>query len=122
MLPSQKPPGFRPQSPNGPDRLLGAVFGIVFAGIGLTVIISLWSARGFGEPPLFFKLVGSFIAIAFVAFGATFASAAFKGQPLPAELQNPPLSGAAQVAKQTTSAPPVVRVWARARMFHCAVT
>ena len=60
----------------------------MFAGIGLTVIIGLWSAHGFGEPPLFFKMFGSFIAIAFVAVGATFFLAAFKGQPLPVETEN----------------------------------
>jgi hypothetical protein len=94
MIPEQKPSGSSPPPPNGPGRLLGAVFGIVFAGIGLAVIISLWSVRGFGEPPMFFKLVGSFIAIAFVAFGAAFASAAFKRQPLPGQTHDAPPSGA----------------------------
>lgn len=66
--------------PAGPARVFGIVFGIVFAGIGLTVIGFLWGERGFGEPPLFFKLFGSFIAIAFVAVGATFFMAAVKGR------------------------------------------
>jgi hypothetical protein len=66
--------------PAGPARFLGAVFGFVFGGIGLTVIIALWSVRGFDEPPLFFKLFGSFIAIAFIAAGATVFVGAFKGQ------------------------------------------
>jgi hypothetical protein len=61
--------------------MLGAVFGFVFGGIGLTVIGFLWSERGFGEPPLVFKLFGSFIALAFVAVGATFFMSAIKGQP-----------------------------------------
>lgn len=73
-MPVSQPP------PAGPQRFLGAVFGIVFGGVGLTVITFLWTARGFGEPPLFFKLFGSFIALAFVAFGATFLIGAFKGQ------------------------------------------
>jgi len=55
------------------------VFGIVFAGIGSTVVIGLWSLHGFGEPPLMFKMFGSFIALAFVAFGVTFFFAALKG-------------------------------------------
>ena len=64
-----------------PARMLGMVFGIVFAGIGLTVIGFPWSLSGFGDPPLiFFKLFGSFIAIAFVAVDATFFMAAVKGQ------------------------------------------
>ena len=77
--------------PPGPARLLGIVFGIVFGGIGLTVIGFLWGTRGFGEPPLFFKLFGSFIALAFVAVGATFFMAAIKGQI--------PLSGNADSAR-----------------------
>ena len=72
-------------TPTGPVRLLGVVFGIVFGGIGLTVIGFLWGERGFGEPPLFFKLVGSFIALAFVAVGGTFLVAAVKGQSPQAE-------------------------------------
>ena len=95
MISLPKPPGgIRPPSPNGPGRFLGAVFGIVFAGIGLTAIVGLWSTRGFGEPPLFFKMVGSFIALAFVAFGATFFIAAFKGQSLPAQTESTPPSDA----------------------------
>ena len=72
-------PLFSP-TPSGPARLLGIVFGIVFGGIGLTVIGFLWGERGFGEPPLFFKLFGSFIALAFVAVGGTFFMAAVKGR------------------------------------------
>ena len=63
----------------GPARFLGAVFGFVFGGIGLTVLGFLWTERGFGEPPLFFKLFGSFIAVAFVAVGGTFLMTALKG-------------------------------------------
>lgn len=39
----------------------------------------LWGERGFGEPPLFFKIFGSFIALAFVGVGGTFFMAAVKG-------------------------------------------
>jgi hypothetical protein len=62
----------RPAPPhaNGAGRLIGAVFGIAFAGIGLTVIVSLW-AGGMGDPPVFFKLVGSFMGLIFVAVGGT---------------------------------------------------
>ena len=67
--------------PSGPGRIIAAVFGFVFGGIGLTVLGSLWGERGFGEPPLFFKLFGSFIAIAFVAVGGITLFAAIKGPP-----------------------------------------
>ena len=68
-----------PNMPTGPGRFIGGVFGFVFGGIGLTVLGFLWGERGFGEPPLFFKLFGSFIAIAFVAFGGASLAAAIKG-------------------------------------------
>jgi DNA-directed RNA polymerase subunit RPC12/RpoP len=70
-----------PPTPAGPARFIGAVFGFVFGGIGLTVIGFLWTERGFGEPPLFFKLFGSFIALAFVAVGGLLFFSALKGQP-----------------------------------------
>ena len=57
------------------------MFGFAFAGIGLTVLGFLWGTHGFGEPPLFFKLFGSFIAIVFVAVGGTRFFAAIKGAP-----------------------------------------
>ena len=41
----------------------------IFGFIGVTVIIFLWTAKGFGAPPLFFKIVGSFIALGFIAMG-----------------------------------------------------
>jgi hypothetical protein len=74
-MPVSEPP------PVGPPRFLGAVFGFVFCGIGLTVLGFLWTARGFGEPPLFFKLFGSFIAIPFVAVGGTLLFRSIKGPP-----------------------------------------
>lgn len=53
------------------SRVLGIVFGLVFGGIGVTVLAFLWGTpRGeFGAPPLFFRIFGSFTALAFVAFG-----------------------------------------------------
>jgi len=43
----------------------------IFGFIGLTVLVFLWSQSPdeFGAPPLIFKLVGSFIALAFMAMG-----------------------------------------------------
>ncbi len=61
-------------------RFLGAVFGLVFFGIGLTVIGMMWFASdGFGSPPLFFKIFASFIALAFVAMGGTLAASSIFG-------------------------------------------
>lgn len=47
------------------------VFGFVFASIGVVTIIWLWAQPfgAFGSPPLFFRVFGSLIAIAFVAMG-----------------------------------------------------
>lgn len=52
-------------------RFIGVVIGCVFAGIGLTVLVFLWSQSygGFHSPPLFFRLFGSMIAIPFVLIG-----------------------------------------------------
>ena len=62
----------------GGARFVGAVFGIAFFGIGLTVIIALWGG-GMGDPPVFFKLFGSFIALVFVAMGGAMAFGAITG-------------------------------------------
>ena len=73
-------PGGSGDSPPG-GRFIGGVFGFVFLGIGVAVIIFLWSAPfgAFGSPPLFFRIFGSLIAVAFVAMGGTVAVAAIKG-------------------------------------------
>lgn len=62
-------------------RFLGFVFGCLFGGVGLTVLAFLWTAQGFGAPPLFFRLFGSFIALAFVAFGGTMIYGSLHGSP-----------------------------------------
>ena len=87
-------------TPAGLARFIGAVFGFVFGGIGLTVIGFLWTERGFGEPPLFFKIFGSFIALAFVAVGGTLFFTTLKGQF--------PRSGTATTQPSPTPAPPAV--------------
>src|SRR5687767_5007230 len=76
--PAPPPPG------SGTARFVGAVFGLAFAGIGLTVIISLWFG-GMGDPPVFFKLFGSFIALVFVAMGGAMAFSAITGRGLMAQ-------------------------------------
>jgi DNA-directed RNA polymerase subunit RPC12/RpoP len=72
------------QSPNVPGagaaRFIGGVFGFVFGGIGLTVLGFLWGSTGGDSPPLFFRIFGSFIALAFVAFGGTMFFAAITGR------------------------------------------
>ena len=55
---------------------LPRMFGIIPFGIGVTVLCFLWFGEdGFHSPPLFFKVFGSFIALAFVMFGVAAFSA-----------------------------------------------
>lgn len=51
--------------------LFPRLMAIVPFGIGMTVLFFLWSAPfgQFGSPPLFFRVFGSFIALAFVMTG-----------------------------------------------------
>ena len=59
-------------------QALGAIYGLVFLGVGVTVLIFLWSQPDNGfAPPLFFRVMGSFISMAFVAFGFAMCAAAF---------------------------------------------
>jgi hypothetical protein len=55
---------------------VGLVFGLVFLGIGVTVIVFMWTAEGFGAPPLFFRVFATFIALAFIAMGGATAYSA----------------------------------------------
>jgi DNA-directed RNA polymerase subunit RPC12/RpoP len=66
------------QSQTKAGAVVGGVFGLVFLGIGITVIVSVWAASGFGAPPLVFRIFASLIAIAFVAMGGTVAYGAFR--------------------------------------------
>ena len=63
-------------------RIIGGVFGFVFFAIGCTVLIFLWSqpSGGFGSPPLFFRVVGSLISLAFVAMGGGVCFSALTGR------------------------------------------
>ncbi len=59
--------------------IVGVVFGIAFFGIGLAVLFFMWSGDGgFHDPPIFFKIFASLIALPFVAVGATVAFGSFK--------------------------------------------
>jgi len=82
----------------GAGRFVGAVFGIAFLGAGLTVIIALWSG-GMGDPPVFFKLFGSFIALVFVAMGGAMAFGAIIGGGILSQSETP----AATMTSTTTA-------------------
>jgi hypothetical protein len=59
--------------------IVGIVSGIAFFGIGLAVLFFMWSGDGgFHDPPIFFKIFASLIALPFVAVGATIAVGSFK--------------------------------------------
>lgn len=45
------------------------LFVSIFGFIGLSLIIGLWTADGFGAPPTFFKIMGTFMGLAFMSFG-----------------------------------------------------
>ena len=70
-------------------RIVGFVFGFVFFGIGCTILISLWAEPfgGFGSPPLLFRIVGSFISLAFIAMGGGGCFAALTGRQLAARFR-----------------------------------
>lgn len=62
--------------------LIPRIMVLIPFGIGMTVLIGLWGG-GMGDPPLFFRMFGSFIALAFVLFGiAAFKAAGKFGDPL----------------------------------------
>jgi len=73
------PPGAIPSA----ARWVGGVFGLAFGGIGATIIVSMWTASGFGEPPLVAKLVASFISMVFIAVGGTMLASAVRGTAAP---------------------------------------
>jgi hypothetical protein len=53
--PQTTPPPIRPRTPlqaaGLAARFIPGIFGLVFGGVGVTVIVSLWTADGYGEPP-----------------------------------------------------------------------
>jgi hypothetical protein len=57
------------QAQSKSQAILGIVFGLVFFGIGISVIAFVWSERGFGAPTLFFRIFATLIAVPFVAVG-----------------------------------------------------
>lgn len=60
------------------SRIVPMLFGLIFAAIGVTVIVSLWSDDD-GFPPLMFRVVGSLISLVFVVMGGGMAISAMLG-------------------------------------------
>ncbi|HEY7115115.1 MAG TPA: hypothetical protein VH475_00930 [Tepidisphaeraceae bacterium] len=89
------------RNPTAGTRIVTSVMGLAFAGIGVTVLIFLWSAP-FGErssPPLFFRIVGSFIAIMFVLVGGYGGISGLTGRATP----TPPTTASPPAQAQTVS-------------------
>lgn len=61
--------------------MIPRLMGVMPFGIGLTVLFFAWTG-GMGNPPLFFKVFASFIALGFVSFGVMcfVGPSLFKGQ------------------------------------------
>ncbi|MDA1165803.1 MAG: hypothetical protein O3B13_22115 [Planctomycetota bacterium] len=57
--------------------LFPRMMAIVPFGVGMTVLIGLWGG-GMGNPPIFFRVFGSFVALAFVMTGIGIFTAAGK--------------------------------------------
>ncbi|MEZ5973608.1 MAG: hypothetical protein R3E96_01835 [Planctomycetota bacterium] len=51
---------------------LARLIGLFPLGIGATVLLFLWTEQGWGAPPLFFRVFGSFVAGFFVLIGLIF--------------------------------------------------
>lgn len=80
-----------PPAVPGAARFIAGVFGVAFGGIGVSVIAFLWG--GDHDAPMFFRLVGSFIALVFVAFGGAALYGVITGRPLGAgHSSSPPAS------------------------------
>jgi hypothetical protein len=83
-----------------PKLMLALFFAIFPFGVGLALLVFLWSGGHdeFGAPPLFFRVMGSLIALAFVGFGATliYGTLAMRG---PASFAARAASLASQAAK-----------------------
>ena len=85
-------------------QALAAIYGLVFLGVGVTVLIFLWSQPDNGmSPPLFFRVIGSFIAVAFVAFGFAMCAGAFTAGRL-MRSSNPPAANTSASTERSTPA------------------
>jgi len=74
-------PNDNPMTPSA-GRFIGGIFGFAFAGVGLTLLIYLWAFPfdQFDSPPLFFRFMGSFIAVVFVAAGGGVLVSSIRGR------------------------------------------
>jgi hypothetical protein len=71
---------FDPTKLTQAHRVMGAVVGFAFAVIGAILIGWLWlQPFGFPNPPVIFRLLGTVVAIVFVAVGSTAGLTAWKG-------------------------------------------
>lgn len=92
-------------------RFIGTAFGLIFAGVGVVVIGSLWFAEdGFGSPPLIVRLIGSFIALGFIVMGGTVAASSFLAGNVLEKVQHTMREAnqhiAARAAPDSSTAPP----------------
>ena len=91
-------PAYHPHMTTIISRLIPAIFGA----IGLVMIVALWSAEGFGAPPLLFKVFGSLIASVFVLVGV---AGVLGLQPKAAAATPSTLSSALGAASSTAARP-----------------
>jgi hypothetical protein len=79
-------------------RIIGSVFGFGFCGIGLTLLVFLWSqsSGSIDSPPPFFRVVGSLMGVMFAVFGGTMGVMFIRGKvgQSPAIPPTPPGPGA----------------------------
>jgi hypothetical protein len=69
------------KTPAVSERIVAAVFGLFFSGIGLAVLVgSLESFGSFHSPPLFFRVVGFLMSMPPLAIGALIIYAAVTGK------------------------------------------
>ena len=52
--------------------MISRLMGVMPFGIGLTVLFFIWTGEIAEDAPLFFKVIGSFVALGFISFGVAF--------------------------------------------------
>ncbi len=105
-MPRPFPPATRrPRRRGSPPRLLAVVFGLAFAGIGITVAVSMWADRGLHQPPLAIRIMATLIALPFVAAGGTLCANALRRPPAAPENPRPAAPGTHPAAGTDYSCP-----------------
>lgn len=74
--------------PNLIQRIVAGMFGLVFAGVGLSFGFGIWGHSGFGAPPLLFRLVFSAVGLLFATIGIGIVISAITNQLGPGALKN----------------------------------